>query len=57
MIVACLPDVLVNGADYTAETTAGAAEVIASGGRFVAMPFESAHSTSALIEKVRGYLR
>ncbi len=57
LIVACLPDVLVKGADYTAATTAGAAEVIAAGGRFVAIPFESAHSTSALIEKVRGYLR
>jgi bifunctional ADP-heptose synthase (sugar kinase/adenylyltransferase) len=49
--------VLVKGADYTAATTAGATEVIAAGGRFVAIPFESAHSTSALIEKVRGYLR
>jgi rfaE bifunctional protein nucleotidyltransferase chain/domain len=57
LVVACLPDVLVKGADYTAATTAGATEVIAAGGRFVAIPFESAHSTSALIEKVRGYLR
>ena len=57
LIVACRPGVLVKGADYTAETTAGAAEVIAAGGRFVAIPFASAHSTSALIEKVRTYLR
>jgi len=57
LIVACLPDVLVKGADYTAETTAGAAEVIAAGGRFVAIPFASAHSTSALLEKARRYLR
>ena len=57
VIVACLPDVLVKGGDYTAATTAGATEVIAAGGRFVAIPFESAHSTSALIEKARGYLR
>jgi len=57
LILACLPDVLVKGADYTAATTAGATEVIAAGGRFVAIPFESAHSTSALIEKMRGYLR
>jgi rfaE bifunctional protein nucleotidyltransferase chain/domain len=57
LIVACLPDVLVKGADYTAATTAGAAEVIAAGGRFVAIPFASAHSTTALIEKARGYLR
>jgi len=57
LIVACLPDVLVKGADYTAATTAGAAEVIAAGGRFVAIPLASAHSTTALIERVRGYLR
>jgi rfaE bifunctional protein nucleotidyltransferase chain/domain len=54
LIVACLPDVLVKGGDYTAEATAGAAEVIAAGGKFVAIPFASAHSTSALIEKIRG---
>ena len=29
LIVACAPDVLVKGGDYTAETTAGAAETIA----------------------------
>jgi rfaE bifunctional protein nucleotidyltransferase chain/domain len=57
LIVACLPDVLVKGADYTAATTAGAAEVIAAGGRFVAIPFASPHSTTALIDKARGYLR
>ena len=57
LIVACLPDVLVKGSDYTAETTAGAAEVIAAGGRFVAIPFASAHSTTAFLEKARRYLR
>ncbi len=57
LIVACRPDVLVKGGDYTADTTAGAAEVIAAGGRFVAIPFATAHSTTALLEKVRRYLR
>ena len=57
LIVACLPDILVKGADYTAETTAGAAEVIAAGGRFIAIPLATGHSTTALIEKARGYLR
>jgi bifunctional ADP-heptose synthase (sugar kinase/adenylyltransferase) len=28
--------------------------VIAAGGKFVAIPFLSAHSTSALIERIRG---
>ena len=53
LIAACLPDVLVKGGDYTAETTAGASEVIAAGGTFVAIPFASAHSTSALIARIR----
>ena len=53
LIVACMPDVLVKGADYTAATTAGAAEVIAAGGRFVPIPFATAHSTTALVEKIR----
>ena len=55
LIVACLPDVLVKGGDYTADTTAGASEVIAAGGRFVAIPFATTHSTSALIAKIRGF--
>ena len=54
LIVACRPDVLVKGGDYTAATTAGASEVIAAGGKIVAIPFLSAHSTSALIERIRG---
>jgi len=54
LIVACAPDVLVKGGDYTAATTAGAAEVIAAGGRFVAIPFRHARSTSALVERIRG---
>ena len=31
LIIACRPDVLVKGGDYTAATTAGASEVIAAG--------------------------
>ena len=53
LIVACLPEILVKGGDYTAATTAGAAEVIAAGGRFVAVPFAFDRSTTALIAKVR----
>jgi rfaE bifunctional protein nucleotidyltransferase chain/domain len=54
LIVACRPDVLVKGGDYTADTTAGAAEVIAAGGRFVAIPFRYDRSTSALVARIRG---
>ena len=53
LIVACRPDVLVKGGDYTADTTAGAAEVLAAGGRFVAIPFRYDRSTSALIARIR----
>ena len=54
LIVAVLPDVLVKGGDYSATTTAGAAEVLAAGGRFVAIPFAFARSTTALVERIRG---
>jgi rfaE bifunctional protein nucleotidyltransferase chain/domain len=53
LIAACLPEVLVKGGDYTVETTAGAAEVIAAGGRFVAVPFVHERSTTAMLAKVR----
>ncbi len=53
LIVACLPDILVKGGDYTAETTAGAAEVVAAGGRFVAIPFTFDRSTTALVNRIR----
>jgi rfaE bifunctional protein nucleotidyltransferase chain/domain len=54
LIVACRPDVLVKGGDYTAASTAGAAEILAAGGRFVAIPFEFDRSTSALVRRIRG---
>jgi len=53
LILACRPDVLVKGGDYTARTTAGAAEVAAYGGRFVAIPFEFACSTTDLVRRIR----
>ncbi len=53
LIVAAMPDVLVKGGDYTAQTTAGAAEVIAHGGRFTAIPFTFDRSTTALVKRIR----
>jgi len=53
LIVAAMPDVLVKGGDYTAETTAGAAEVLANGGRFAAIPFAFDRSTTALVARIR----
>lgn len=53
LILAVMPDVLVKGGDYDVKTTVGAAEVIAHGGRFVAIPFRFARSTSALLARIR----
>jgi len=53
LIVASAPDILVKGGDYTAATTAGADEVIRGGGRFVAIPFRHARSTTELLERIR----
>ena len=53
LIAAALPEILVKGGDYTADTTAGAAEVIAAGGRFVAIPFRHDRSTTALVHRIR----
>jgi D-glycero-beta-D-manno-heptose 1-phosphate adenylyltransferase len=53
LIIACMPDILVKGGDYDVDTTVGATEVIAAGGRFVAIPFRYERSTTALIGKIR----
>ena len=53
LVLACHPDVIVKGGDYSAETTVGAAEVIAWGGRFEAIPVVSDCSTSALLARIR----
>ena len=53
LIIAAMPDVLVKGGDYSAATTAGAPEVIAHGGRFVAVPFTFDRSTTSLVERIR----
>ena len=53
LIVAGRPDILVKGGDYSAATTAGAAEVIASGGRFCAIPIRHDRSTTSLVRRIR----
>jgi rfaE bifunctional protein nucleotidyltransferase chain/domain len=54
LVLACHPDVIVKGGDYTAETTVGAAEVMGWGGRFEAIPLLPGRSTTRLIGKIRG---
>ena len=54
LVLACHPDVIVKGGDYTAKTTVGAAEVIAWGGRFEAIPLLPGRSTTRLLARLRG---
>jgi D-glycero-beta-D-manno-heptose 1-phosphate adenylyltransferase len=53
LVLACHPDIIVKGGDYDAATTVGAAEVLAWGGRFEAIPLLAGRSTSALLKKIR----
>ena len=54
LVLACRPDIIVKGGDYTAETTVGAAEVIGWGGRFEAIPLLPGRSTTHLVARIRG---
>ena len=53
LIVRLQPDVLIKGADYTFETTVGAAEVTAAGGRVALIDLIDGHSTTATIGRLR----
>ena len=53
LVLECHPDIIVKGGDYDAGTTVGAAEVLAWGGRFEAIPLLAGRSTSALVKKIR----
>ena len=53
LVLACRPDIIVKGGDYTAETTVGAKEVIGWGGRFKAIPLVPGCSTTRLLARLR----
>jgi len=53
LVLLCHPDIIVKGGDYTAATTVGAAEVIAWGGRFEAIPLVPGRSTTKLLARLR----
>jgi rfaE bifunctional protein nucleotidyltransferase chain/domain len=53
LVLACRPDVIVKGGDYSAATTVGAAEVIGWGGRFEAIPVVGGCSTTGLLARIR----
>jgi len=54
LVLACHPDVIVKGGDYSAATTVGAAEVVAWGGRFESIPLLAGRSTTDLVARIRG---
>jgi rfaE bifunctional protein nucleotidyltransferase chain/domain len=53
LIAALRPDVLVKGGDYQMDSLPESALVRSWGGRALAIPFEHARSTTALLRKVR----
>ena len=53
LIAALLPDVLVKGGDYGLDEIHGRAEVEASGGKVVSLPFVPGASTSRIIKKMK----
>ena len=54
LIALLRPDVLVKGGDYSEDQVAGAATVRAHGGRVAIVPLLPGHSTSALVDRIRG---
>jgi rfaE bifunctional protein nucleotidyltransferase chain/domain len=54
LIRALEPDVIVKGGDYSEDTVVGASEIRARGGRVVIVPLTHGHSTTAIVEKLRG---
>jgi rfaE bifunctional protein nucleotidyltransferase chain/domain len=54
IIAAVQPDVLVKGADWAADRIIGRDVVEARGGKVVRIPVEAGHSSTALIEKIKG---
>ena len=54
VIRALMPDILVKGADYQPEEVVGAEIVQAKGGRLLLAVLQEGHSTTAVIERIRG---
>jgi rfaE bifunctional protein nucleotidyltransferase chain/domain len=54
LIAAVQPDVLVKGADWSADRIVGRDVVEARGGRVVRIPLAAGFSSTALVDKVRG---
>ncbi len=54
LIGAVTPDVLVKGGDYRPEDIAGAPHVLENGGEVRVLPFREGHSSSRIIDRLRG---
>jgi D-beta-D-heptose 7-phosphate kinase/D-beta-D-heptose 1-phosphate adenosyltransferase len=54
IVDALQPDVLVKGADWAADKIIGRETVEARNGRVVRVPIEQGHSTTAIVERIRG---
>ena len=54
LIAALQPDVLVKGADWADDAIVGRDIVEARGGRVVRVAIESGHSTTAIIQRIKG---
>ena len=54
LIVTVKPDILVKGGDYTIETIVGAKETLVRGGSVEVIPFLDGHSSTRLINKMKG---
>lgn len=54
LIEALLPDVLAKGGDYRMEDIVGRRAVVAAGGEVVVIPFVEGHSTTDLVQRIRG---
>ncbi len=53
LILACRPDILVKGGDWTPDKIVGAAEVQGWGGSVHSIPFRHERSTTATLKKIR----
>jgi len=54
LIKMILPDVLVKGSDWKGKKIAGAETVKKNGGKVVLLPFLKGHSTTEIIQKIKG---
>ena len=54
LILSLEPDVIVKGGDYSPEQVVGGAEARTWGGRVVIIPLTAGHSTTTIVERLRG---